>query len=373
MKKRILIGILTLVLALAIAVPGVVQVAAANGTSTLTVNYNTGMNGNLVSSGTGTNVTGLSVYLKTAAGADVASKGGVTGSTTFTGLASGDYKVVSVKGASTTTEDASVASDQYVNIHCGKLVVNYNTGMNGDLGSSGSGTNVTGLSVYIKWATNNGDVASQGGVNGSTSFALLSGAYKVVSVKGASTTTEDASVASDQYVNIHCGKLVVTYYANNKAEWGMTGLSVYVKWAANNGDVDSKGGVNNETSFALLSGAYKVVSVKGASSRTDSASVASSQTLDVPVARFRVAVVKAADFSAQTGVSVYVKTAGNGDVTSAGGVNGNVDFSLLQSDNGGGAGQYKFIAVKNSSTAQTQVSANEVPPPGLAGVILMIP
>jgi len=344
----------------------------------LIVNYNTNNDGTDISHGSGTDVTGVSVYVKWAANmGDVASAGGVSGSTSFALLA-GDsaYKVVSVKGASSRTDGPyTVASDNAFNIQCGKLIVNYNTNNDGTDISHGSGTDVTGVSVYVKWAANMGDVASAGGVSGSTSFALLAGdsAYKVVSVKGASSRTDGPyTVASDNAFNIQCGKLIVTYYANNNALWGMTGVSVYVKWAANMGDVASAGGVSGSTSFALLAGdsAYKVVSVKGASSRTDGPyTVASTQTADIPVARFRVVVVKS-DFTAQTGVSVYVKTSGGGDVASAGGVSGSVDFSLLQSKDG--PGPYRFIAIKGS-TAQADQSANEVPPAGLSGVILMIP
>jgi hypothetical protein len=307
----------------------------------------------------------------------VASAGNVNGTTSFALLA-GNYNVVSTKGASTRTDGPyTVSSDIPANIPCGKLVTNYNTNNDGTASSSGTGTNVTGLSVYVKWAATNGDVASAGNVNGTTSFALLAGNYNVVSTKGASTRTDGPyTVASDNPANIPCGKLIATYYANNNAAWGMTGLSVYVKF--NGGDVASIGNVNGQTSFALLSNSgtgksYSVVSVKGASSRTESGvDVASDKTLDVPVARFRVAVVKA-DFTAQTGVSVYVKTAGNGDVESRGNVSGYADFSLFQSDGAGGAGAYQFIAIKNSKTAQTTASANEVPPPGLSGVIFMIP
>jgi len=214
------------------------------------------------------------------------------------------------------------------------LRLNYNTGMDGTLLINGTGTDVTGVSAYMKWPAG-GDVTSQGGVNGTTSFALLSGTYNVVSVKGASSRTDSGIVvASGQFKNIPSGLLKVTYYANNNLAWGLTGVSVYVKWAANNGDVTSAGGVSNETSFALLSStgtgtSYNVVSVKGASNRTEArVNAASTQTLDVPVARFRVAVVKA-DFTDQTGVSVYVKiNANNGDVNSAGGVNGKVDSSV---------------------------------------------
>ena len=325
----------------------------------------------------GVAVTGLSVYVKTIGGADVASKGGVSGSVTFT-LPTGDYKVVSVKGASSRTDPATVSSDIPVNIPCGKLIVNYNTENDGTATSSGGGTDVAGLSVYVK-TTAMGDVASAGGVSGSTSFALLAGDYKVVSVKGASTRTDGPyTVASDATADIPCGKLIVTYYANNNALWGMTGVSVYVKWAADNGAVDQRGGVSGSTSFALLAGNYKVDSVKGASSRTGDGpyTVASDATADIPVARFRVAVVTGG-FTAQTGVSVYVKwAADNGAVDQRGGVSGSTDFSLLQSSGTGGtigAGAYTFIATKNSTTAQTTANADEVPPAGLSGVILMIP
>jgi hypothetical protein len=337
---------------------------------TLTCDYHTG------ASGAGDQVTGVTVYVNWAAdhGA-VANKGGVNGSYSFN-LLSGDYEVVSVKGASTRTDSKTVASDQTLYVPCGLLVTNYNTENDGDDSSSGSGTDVTGVTVYVKWHATGGDVANKGGVNGSTSFALLAGGYDVVSVKGASNRTDGPyTVSSAVPANIPCGLLTVTYYANNNVLWGMTGVSVYVKWAADNGAVVNKGGVNDETNFALLDGSYSVVSVKGASSRTETGvSVASSQTLDVPVARFRVAIVKA-DFTAQTGVSVYVKTADNGDVTNKGGVNGSVDFSLLQSANGGGtgAGDYKFIATKGATTAQTTTSANEIPPAGPTGVILMLP
>ena len=343
-------------------------VGVASASSTLTLRYYTGINGG------GDPVTGLSVYVKTSGGADVTSKGGVSGTTSFS-LEDGNYNVVSVKGASSRIDPVVVSGATTVDIQCGKLIVNYNTNNDGTDISHGSGTDVTGVSVYVKWAANMGDVASAGGVSGSTSFALLAGdsAYKVVSVKGASSRTDGPyTVASDNAFNIPCGKLIVTYYANNNALWGMTGVSVYVKWAANMGDVASAGGVSGSTSFALLAGdsAYKVVSVKGASSRTDGPyTVASTQTADIPVARFRVVVVKS-DFTAQTGVSVYVKTSGGGDVASAGGVSGSVDFSLLQSKDG--PGPYRFIAIKGS-TAQADQSANEVPPAGLSGVILMIP
>ena len=340
---------------------------------TLTLNYYTN------NDGTGDAVTGLSVYVKTSAGTVVASRGGVSGTTTFT-LPAGDYKVTSVKGASSRTDGTEVpytvssGNDTPVNIPCGELITSYYTD---NKGGAEDGVAVTGVSTYVKWAANNGDVASAGGVNGKTSFALLAGDYKVTSVKGASSRTDGTvdvpyTVASTLTADIPCGKLKVTYYANNNALWGMTGVSVYVKWAANMGDVASAGGVSGSTSFALLAGdsAYKVVSVKGASSRTDGPyTVASTQTADIPVARFRVVVVKS-DFTAQTGVSVYVKTSGGGDVASAGGVSGSVDFSLLQSKDG--PGPYRFIAIKGS-TAQADQSANEVPPAGLSGVILMIP
>jgi hypothetical protein len=261
-------------------------VGVASASSTLTLRYYTGINGG------GDPVTGLSVYVKTSGGADVTSKGGVSGTTSFS-LEDGNYNVVSVKGASSRIDPVVVSGATTVDIQCGKLIVNYNTNNDGTDISHGSGTDVTGVSVYVKWAANMGDVASAGGVSGSTSFALLAG--------------------------------------------------------------DS---------------AYKVVSVKGASSRTDGPyTVASTQTADIPVARFRVVVVKS-DFTAQTGVSVYVKTSGGGDVASAGGVSGSVDFSLLQSKDG--PGPYRFIAIKGS-TAQADQSANEVPPAGLSGVILMIP
>ncbi len=335
--------------------------------------------------GTGDPVTGLSVYVKWAATmGDVDSRGGVNGQTSFALLA-GDYKVVSVKGASSRTDAATVASNNILDVPSGELILNYNTNNDGTAVSSGTGTNVTGLSVYVKF--NGGDVASAGGVSGTVSFALLSNTgtgkqYSVVSVKGASTRTDSGiDLASDTVKNIPSGKLIVTYYANDNAAWGLTGVSTYVKWSLNNGDVDSRGGVNGQTSFALLSTTgtgttYKVVSVKGASSRTeDGVTVASDQTLDVPVARFLVMVLKA-DFTPQTGVSVYVKTAAGGDVDSRGGVNGSTQFSLLQSANGGGAGSYKFVAVHNSTTAQTVADANEGPPdgpPGLAGVVLLVP
>jgi hypothetical protein len=104
--------------------------------------------------------------------------------------------------------------------------------------------------------------------------------------------------------------------------------------------------------------------------------VASEKTLDVPVARFQVTIVNG-DFAPQTGVAVYVKTATGGDVQSIGGVNGSTAFSLLQSNGGtAGYGAYKFVAVKGAVSAQANADANEGPPdgpPGLAGIVLMLP
>jgi hypothetical protein len=342
--------------------------------------------------GTGDPVTGLTVEIKKTGAGQVAWKSGVNGSTSFALLATGifgTYDVVSTKGAFTRTETSvTVASDTTLNVPCGKLITQYYTNNNG------TGDPVTGLTVEIK-KTGAGQVAWKSGVNGSTSFALLATydtvTYDVVSTKGAFTRTETSvTVASDTTLNVPCGKLTVTYYANDNSGWGMTGLTVEVK-KTGAGQVDWKSGVNSSTSFALLATTgtgftYDVISTKGASTRTDTGvTVASTQTLDVPVARFRVAVVKG-DFTAQSGVTVEVRTA-SGQVEWRSGVNDKTDFSLFQSSangaqlngtpvSGTGAGAYTFKATKGATTAQTNANADEGPPdgpPGLAGVILMIP
>ena len=385
MKKRILIGVIALLLAVGLVLPmtGVSQAAG-----TLTLRYYTDNNGG--GSG-GTAVFVNSVVVKKG-GTAVASAGNVTGTVSFS-LADGAYTVDSTKGAFTRTADP-VTVGVIADIPCGKLITNYRTN------NDGTGDQVFVNSVVVN-KTGGGGVASAGNVTGSTSFALLAtgkdtdtdffGTYDVVSTKGAFTRTETGvTVASDNTLNVPCGKLIVTYYGNDKPAWGTFVNSVVVN-KTGGGGVASAGNVTGSTSFALLATTgtgftYDVVSTAGASTRTETGvTVASTQTLDVPVARFRVMVVKG-DFTAQFVNSVVVSTAGGG-VASAGNVTGYVDFSLLQSSangaqlngtpvNGTGASQYTFKATKNGTTAQTPANADEGPPdglPGLSGVILMIP
>jgi hypothetical protein len=145
----------------------------------------------------------------------------------------------------------------------------------------------------------------------------------------------------------------------------MSGVTVQVV------GVDTKYGVTGSCTFYLLDGTYTVKSSKGTSSRTDIgiAVGAATTTKNVPVARFLVKVVKS-DFTGQTGVTVQVV-----GVDTTYGVNTDAYFSLLASSPLGagntGAGQYTFKATKNSTPAQTTATAD--PPPGLSGVILMIP
>ena len=340
--------------------------SAATGTSTLTLHYYTG-------TGDTDPVTGLTVVLKDSGGNQVGWKSGVNGWTSFSGLADVTYDVISTKGGFSRTDDVTVSSDTTADIPCGKLITRYYTNNNG------TGDAVTGLTVEVK-KTGGSQVAWKSGVNGEYSFALLAtyegATYDVISTKGGFTRTETGiTVASDNILNVPCGKLIVTYYANDKTTWGMSSVTTEVKKTGGS-QVAWKSGVNGETSFALLAtyegATYDVISTKGASSRTETGiTVASTQTLDVPVARFRVSIVKG-DFSAQSSVTVEVRTAA-GQVDWKSGVNGYADFSLLQSSGTSGAGAYKFIATKNSTTAQTTANADEVPPAGPSGVILMIP
>jgi hypothetical protein len=279
----------------------------------------------------------------------------------------------------------------YYDVPCGMLTARYFTN------NDGTGAAVSGVSVYVRF--NGSAVTSASGNSGSFNFPLLSNAgtgqtYSIDSVKSGSSRTDsgiNVPTATPPYYDVPCGMLTVTYYANDKKEWAMTGVSVYVKF--NGSAVTSASGNSGTFDFPLLSNAgtgkqYSVVSVQSASSRTDSGiDVGSVKILDVPVARFRVAVVKG-DFLAQTGVSLYVKTAGGGAVTSTSGNSGYFDFSLFQSSANGaqlngtpitggtGAGAYQFVAVKGAKTAQTTTNVDEGPPdglPGLSGVILMIP
>jgi len=367
-----------LVIGLILPMAGVAQA-----TGTLTLRYYTDNNGG------GTAVFVNSVVVKKN-GTAVASAGNMTGTVSFS-LAGGAYTVDSTKGAFTRTADP-VTVGVTADIPCGKLIASYYTdNKGGTLGGAAVFVN----SVVVN-KTGGGGVASAGNVTGSTSFALLATTgtgftYDVVSTKGAFTRTETGyTVTSDTTYDVPCGKLIVTYYGNDKPAWGTFVNSVVVN-KTGGGGVASAGNVTGSTSFALLATTgtgftYDVVSTKGASSRTETGvTVASTQTLDVPVAQFRVMVVKG-DFTAQFVNSVVVSTAGGG-VASAGNVTSYVDFSLLQSSangaqlngtpvNGTGAGAYTFKVTKNSTTAQTTANADEGPPdglPGLSGVIFMIP
>jgi hypothetical protein len=407
-KKGIVISILALVLALAIAVPGVAPVQALS--YTLIVNLNTNNNGTAASPGDGLNVYVARVTVNKSDGTYVTKKDGVTGTCSFL-LPADNYNVVSVQGpissVSRTDGIAVVSSDTFLNVPCGKLIVNLNTNNNGTAASPGDGLNVSVDRVTVN-KTGGILVTQKDNVLGTWSFALLATAdtaftYDVVSAKWSgpvSRTNTGVTVASgDNVLNVPCGKLIVTAYANNNTNWAASLARVTVNKTGGSVVVykDNVYNVNGTYSFALLATAdtgftYDVVSVQGPISsvgRTETGVTVASgdNVLDVPVARFRVAVVKG-DFLSQSVDRVAVNKTGGILVTKKDNVTGSYEFSLLQSDingakltsttgttsiNGTGVGAYTFVATKNVTVAQTTASANEIPPAGLGGVILMIP
>ena len=408
-KKRIVISILALVLALAIAVPGVAPVQALS--CTLKVNLNTMNDGNATISGTGLDVSVAKVTVNKTDGTLVTKKDGVTGTCSFT-LPADTYNVVSVQGpiaSASRTDGIVVSSDTFLNVPCGKLRVNLNTNNDGTALISGTGLDVPVDRVSVNKSDGTLDVTKKDNVLGTYSFALLATAgtaftYDVVSAKWSgpvSRTNTGVTVASgDNVLNVPCGKLFVTAYANNNTNWAASLARVTVNKTGGSVVVykDAVYAVNGTYSIALLATdgtfTYDVVSVQGpisSASRTETGVTVASgdNVLDVPVARFRVAVVKG-DFLPSGGyVVVTVNKTGGILVTKKDGVV-STEFSLLQSDNGGanltsttgttpingtGVGAYTFFATKSGTVpvAQTTASANEIPPAGLAGVILMLP
>jgi len=291
------------------------------------------------------------------------SRSSVTGTTTFF-LLDGTYDVRSTKGSYYRTDPITVGpAATTLDVPCSDLVVNVKA-ETGDVSVS---------SVQVRVAA--GSVETKSSVVGTTKFLLLDGTYNVTSTKGTFSRTDPVGVGpAATTLNVPCSDLVVNLYANGNTGWPLASSSVSVRFGT--GAVETKSGVAGTTKFFLLDGTFDVRCTRNNASRTDAAIVGpAAATLNVPVARFRVAVVKA-NFSAQTSVTVAVITAGGGSVESRSGVSGSTDFSLLQSVGAVGAGPYTFRATKSSTTAQTSADANEGPPVGPAGqcgVVLMVP
>jgi len=303
-----------------------------------------------------------SVQVRVAAGS-VETKYSVVGTTKFF-LLDGAYNVTCAKGSSSRTDPVTVGpAATTLDVPCSDLVVNVKA-ETGDVSVS---------SVRVAVAA--GTVETKYSVVGTTKFFLLDGAYNVTCAKGSSSRTDPVTVGpAATTLDVPCSDLVVNLYANGNTGWPLPSSSVSVRFGT--GAVETKSGVAGTTKFFLLDGTFDVRCTRNNALRTDAAIVGpAATTLNVPVARFRVAVVKA-NFGAQTSVTVAVITAGGGSVESRTGVSGSTDFSLLQSAGAVGAGPYTFRATKSTTTAQTSADANEGPPVGPAGqcgVVLMVP
>ena len=357
MKKRILIGVIALLLVAGLVLPMSGALQASPDAATLTVNYYT-ENGNAVYIGT-VKVTGT--------GGDSYSqqRNTVTGSWTFTGLESGkSYNIKSTKGLSRTDVTPALnAGSNTFDVPCSDLVVNLKTESSHNLSKSGT--------AFVQFGGNNVDSYS---FYGSHTFYLLDGTYDVKSTMDVfSTSRTDTGIVvgpATTTFDVPCSDLVVNLYANGNLAWPINNAQVKVKDVGGpNGATQS--GVNGTCTFYLLDATYDVKSVNGSTNRKEGSIPVGpgTTTLNVPVARFKVTVVKG-DFTPQSNCTIQVV----GVVPSVGGVN-TADFSLLASSPLGvgntGAGQYTFKATKNLTIAQTTAMAD--PPPGLAGVVLMIP
>lgn len=180
--------------------------------------------------------------------------------------------------------------------------------------------------------------------------------------------------------------LTVTYYANNNPAWGMKNLNVELRTSTGAWKETKQIGLYATDCFVTFTnvpnGDYRVVSTaigtgSGVAARTDYVTVdGEDTTLDVPVARFRVATVKPG-FSNKASVTIRAYAGGRQVEQRGTSTDGYTDFSLLQSADGGngkGVGIYTFKALVGSTfITETTAWVNEMPPAGLAGVILMIP